>query len=167
MAQLNDTQRVLLANAAQRDDHSLLPLPDTLTAGARATKAIADLIGAAFAIERETNAAAAFHRNDGDIGYGVFATEIGLAAIGITGDASGDAGDEQPPAPPVAKLSKSAAVIALLARAEGATLAELIAATNWLPHTTRAALTSLRKKGHAIERSKRDDTTCYRIVVTG
>ncbi len=40
----------------------------------------------------------------------------------------------------------------------------MIEATNWLPHTTRAALTGLRKKGHEIERSKRDDTTCYRIV---
>ena len=60
--------------------------------------------------------------------------------------------------------SKSAAVVALLERDSGATLAELIAATGWLPHTTRAALTGLRKKGHSIECSKREDATCYRIV---
>ena len=30
------------------------------------------------------------------------------------------------------------------------TLAELIAATGWLPHTTRAALTGLRKRGYAV-----------------
>ena len=70
-----------------------------------------------------------------------------------------------PPAPKPATGAKTTAVIALLERGEGATLAELIAATGWLPHTTRAALTGLRKKGHAIERSKRGDETCYRIAL--
>ena len=61
--------------------------------------------------------------------------------------------------------SKTAAVIALLEREQGATLAELIAATGWLPHTTRAALTGLRKKGNTIERSKRGEETGYRIAL--
>lgn len=39
-----------------------------------------------------------------------------------------------------------------------------VTATGWLPHTMRAALTGLKKKGHAIDRSKRDDVTCYRIT---
>ena len=60
--------------------------------------------------------------------------------------------------------TKSAAVIALLSRPDGATLAELIAATGWLPHTTRAALTGLKKKGHVIVRGKRGEVTCYRIT---
>lgn len=55
-------------------------------------------------------------------------------------------------------------VIALLARAQGATLDEMVEATGWLPHTTRAALTGLKKKGHTIKRDKRGDTTCYRIT---
>jgi hypothetical protein len=62
-------------------------------------------------------------------------------------------------------LSKIAQVLALLRRAEGATLSEMVEATGWLPHTTRAALTGLRKKGHNLEKSKRGDATCYRIVV--
>ncbi|WBY08142.1 DUF3489 domain-containing protein [Sphingomonas sp. 7/4-4] len=62
------------------------------------------------------------------------------------------------------KTTKSASVTALLQRDEGATLAELIDATNWLPHTTRAALTGLRKKGHIVDRSKRGTETCYRIA---
>lgn len=65
---------------------------------------------------------------------------------------------------PAASTSKIARVIALLQREQGATLAEMIEATGWQPHTTRAALTGLRKKGHAIERVKRDDATCYRVV---
>lgn len=58
-------------------------------------------------------------------------------------------------------------VIALLRGDRGATLAEMVEATGWLPHTTRAALTGLRKKGHVLEKSKRDDATCYRIVEAG
>ena len=61
--------------------------------------------------------------------------------------------------------TKSATVIALLSRADGATLDEMIDATGWLPHTTRAALTGLRKKGHAILRGKRGEVTCYGITV--
>jgi hypothetical protein len=73
------------------------------------------------------------------------------------------------PAAPVAPAapSKISEVIALLHCKEGATLAELVAATGWLPHTTRAALTGLRKKGHNIEKAKRGDATCYRIVEAG
>ena len=51
-------------------------------------------------------------------------------------------------------------VIGLLVRGGGATLPELIDATGWLPHTTRAALTGIRKKGHVVERTKRDGVTC-------
>src|SRR3984957_9178347 len=46
--------------------------------------------------------------------------------------------------------SKVARVIGLLERDHGATIAELIAATGWLAHTTRAALTGLRKRGYAV-----------------
>jgi hypothetical protein len=61
--------------------------------------------------------------------------------------------------------SKSATVLAHLQREQGATLAELVAVTGWQPHTTRAMLTGLRKKGHAIERRKRDDVSCYHLPV--
>ena len=82
-------------------------------------------------------------------------------------EAAGDAPTEAPPhaaVPPAPRHNKTADVIARLSRPEGATLAELITATGWLPHTTRAALTGLRKKGHQVERFKRGDATCYRIV---
>lgn len=59
--------------------------------------------------------------------------------------------------------SKIARVIALLNRKNGASLAEMMEATGWQSHSTRAALTGLKKKGHVIERTKRDDVTCYRI----
>ena len=46
--------------------------------------------------------------------------------------------------------------------------AELIAATGWLPHTTRAALTGLRKRGYAvgIDRADKARGSVYRIEPT-
>ena len=59
--------------------------------------------------------------------------------------------------------SKAAKIIDLLQRDQGATLDELIAATGWLPHTTRAALTGLRKRGYEITRGHLGGVTRYRI----
>jgi len=61
--------------------------------------------------------------------------------------------------------SKLARVMGLLERDHGATMEELIAATGWLAHTTRAALTVLRKRGYAVAIDRSDDTrgSFYRI----
>lgn len=59
--------------------------------------------------------------------------------------------------------TKIAKVMALLSRKGGATLAELTDATGWQQHSVRAALTGLKKKGHAISKAKRGDVTCYRL----
>lgn len=60
--------------------------------------------------------------------------------------------------------SKIHQVLALLGGEHGATLVEITDLTGWLPHTARAALTGLRKKGHHITRAKRGEVTCYRIA---
>jgi hypothetical protein len=61
--------------------------------------------------------------------------------------------------------TKIAQVIELLQRCDGATLAELVATTDWLPHTTRAALTGLRKRGYTvrIDRADKARGSVYRI----
>ncbi len=59
--------------------------------------------------------------------------------------------------------TKSAIVARLLSREKGATIAELTKATGWQPHSCRAFLTGLRKKGHAITREDRDGVTAYRM----
>src|SRR4051794_19097504 len=43
------------------------------------------------------------------------------------------------------RQTKKATVAALLGRAEGASIEELMSATGWQPHSVRAALTGLRK----------------------
>ena len=60
--------------------------------------------------------------------------------------------------------SKQQLVATLLLRDEGATLSDMIAATGWLPHTTRAALTGLKKKGYALSSDKVDGVRTYRAV---
>jgi hypothetical protein len=83
------------------------------------------------------------------------------SAEGAVNDPADSAGSPPPQARAPSKIDQ---VLALLRRGEGATLAELVEATGWLPHTTRAALTGLRKKGHVLAKDKRGEATCYRIT---
>ena len=65
--------------------------------------------------------------------------------------------------------SKLAIVLGLLEAPEGASLTRLIEVTGWLPHTTRAALTGLRKRGFAVSREKADGAdgaeSVYRVAL--
>jgi hypothetical protein len=97
------------------------------------------------------------------------ANEAAHAAI----DATKTAGRVEPSHAAMTPISprvgtKIAEVVALLAGDRGATVHELAAATGWLPHTTRAALTGLRKRGYAVtlDRSDRTRESFYRIVST-
>ncbi len=63
--------------------------------------------------------------------------------------------------------SKQTMIIALLLSELGATLEQMIAATGWLPHTTRAALTGLKKKGYVISSEKVEGVRTYRAVAPG
>jgi hypothetical protein len=61
--------------------------------------------------------------------------------------------------------TKLAQVVELLQQDRGATINELMEATGWLPHTSRAALTGLRKRGFAValDRSDKERGSIYRI----
>lgn len=64
-----------------------------------------------------------------------------------------------------AKPTKIETIFKLLRRPNGASIAQLQKAAGWQPHSVRAALTGLRKKGHAIERNKdAKGVTRYRIA---
>ena len=54
--------------------------------------------------------------------------------------------------PEASFLTGQVLLVDLLKREGGATLADIVEATGWLPHTSRAALTGLRKKGHEVAR---------------
>jgi hypothetical protein len=72
------------------------------------------------------------------------------------------------PTVPVTKpkipTGKLAGVIEHIGRAGGATIDELVATTGWQPHTIRAVLSRLRRRGHAITLSTgTDGCKAYRL----
>jgi Protein of unknown function (DUF3489) len=60
--------------------------------------------------------------------------------------------------------TKHGQIIELLQRHNGVSLEEMSTLANWLPHSTRAFLTGLKKKGHEISSDKVDGLRRYRIV---
>jgi hypothetical protein len=64
----------------------------------------------------------------------------------------------------VKPTSKLGLIVRLLEREGGVSLAELVAATGWQPHSVRGALAgTLRRKGHAVLSEKTAGARRYRI----
>jgi Protein of unknown function (DUF3489) len=180
---LTETQLVMMSAAAQRKDHCL-SAPATIK-GAALSKVTAKLTK--LGLVREIGAkpgAPIWRRDEAGQGYALKLTAAGLKAIAVdegspeasepgeaprpqakNGAGPGEGGDPARVAP--RDGSKLAIVIELLRRADGATIVDLTQATGWLPHTTRAALTGLRKRGYAVirERIGAGDSV-YRIADT-
>ncbi|MEK7414566.1 MAG: DUF3489 domain-containing protein [Planctomycetota bacterium] len=162
---LSDIQILLLTTASAREDGSVLPPSDLLgELSVRVRKAIDGLLRRGLVEEIPAGSPEQVWRSEGGQQIGLGITEAGKAVI------SSPPADPMPEtlasAPPV-PITKISSVLSLLQRQDGATLNEIVEATGWLPHTTRAALTGLRKKGHAIAKERRNDVTCYRIGQAG
>ena len=174
---LTDLQLVLLSNAAPHDDGSLLPFPDGYASDtSRIRKSAGALLKRDLVAEMPVTDPRLCWRSEVDTTHGLFITDAGRAAIGLNEEPKAEHENGQTDAtiteaassPSFASPrpgSKIGTVIALLERETGATLDDMVTATGWQPHTTRAALTGLRKKGRAIDKSKRDNATCYHIAV--
>ena len=175
---LNETQLIILSSAAQRED-GLAILPETLKGGAAKT-AVTKLLGLGFVKEVPVKRGApAWRTDEEEKPLGLKLTKAGSAALGLAGDGASE--EEPAPQPKTRRKprkdapedqdsrerragSKQAQIIALMQRKNGASLAAMIEATGWLPHTTRAALTGLRQKGYPIERDKSPQgKTVYRL----
>jgi hypothetical protein len=184
-AKLTVAQRIVLSSAADRSDGAAT-LPDG-TSGKAAEKLAAALIEKG--LFREVRAKAdlpVWRRSEEGRGYSLIITKLGRgAAESDAGDRQNDAEGafaESTPSPTVSVLpsetaasqpdrtaprpgSKIAEVIVLLERKEGVGIQELMTLTGWLAHTTRAALTGLRKRGFGIERERSEHGgSVYRIV---
>jgi hypothetical protein len=164
---LTDTQLLMLSAAAQREDR-ILAMPPKLNGGA-AQKVAAKLIAAGLVKEVKAKTGAPAWRRDAETeqSFALKLTAAGLKAspieIGVAANKSAetetpnhgaDTVSKTPVAPAPRDGTKISRVIGLLQRDSGATLDEVIAATGWLPHTSRAALTGLRKRGYAIEKTQ-------------
>ncbi|MFJ1292547.1 DUF3489 domain-containing protein [Paracoccus yeei] len=167
MTKLSDTQAIILSAAAQRPEHIALPLPESLRGGA-AAKVVGAMLAKGFLqeVDADLRKGEPMWRETGD-GHGVtlVATDAGLAAIGIEPEGSdsaptgADAAPNAEPAPNTAtepdsapktrtprEGTKQATLIAMLRAPGGATLDEIVAATGWLSHTARGAMSGALKK---------------------
>ena len=181
MAYLSDTARLVLEAAAERNDLSVLPFPETVKAkGGAMQKVLTGL------------------RNRGFVRVGqsdpqrVVITSEGMAAIGAatddeadepaTGPTTADGGDPDGAPAPAAEAdtaaepanggpdaaaggtgkpairpgTKQALLIDLLKRPEGATVEQIAERTQWQKHTIRGAISGALKKklGFTIEATR-------------
>jgi hypothetical protein len=191
---LTDTQFAMLSAATRREDRCLVASPN-LKGGAAlkvANKLIS--IGFVAEIEAKAGTPIWRRDNEAGHAYALKPTAEGAKATGLNEDVEAPNAHSESSAlenrdqaetsseveatvavelraPAVGSPSaprsgsKLAQVIDLLQRDGGATIDELIAGTGWLAHTTRAALTGLRKRGYAvaIDRSDKDRGSFYRI----
>ena len=58
-------------------------------------------------------------------------------------------------------------ILAFALSPDGATLEDLNAASGWLPHTTRAAITRLRQRGYDVRLATMGTRKAYHLVPAG
>jgi len=156
MPKLTETQTIILSAGAQRPDNIALPLPKGL-AGAAAKMAVTKMIERGWLQEVDAN----LRRNEPlwretDDGHGttLVVTDAGLLAIGIEPvvvktvvairEHAAVPSSSKPPTQRAG--TKQAQIIAMLQRPEGATIAEIVAATAWQAHSARGVISGVLKK---------------------
>ncbi len=152
----SDTQSLILSRAATRPGNLAMPLPEGLV-GAAAKMVVGKMIARGWLEEVEASSSRSepMWRETGDgRGTTLIATEAGLEAIGIEPLAASAVAsarrakskpepvqmpDDTDTAKPVTIRAgtKQAQIIAMLQRPEGASIAEIVAATSWQAHTAR------------------------------
>jgi hypothetical protein len=167
MSVLSDTQLFILSTACKRESRLILPLPDRIR-GAAVHKVINSLITKKLAAECDAKPGEPVWRKTSDgSGITLIVTDLAYAALGIKPDPASGTKSPTPakahtakaaPRTPKAgaankmaartprKDSKQARMIALLRRAKGATIDEMVEALDWQPHTVRGAMAGALKK---------------------
>src|ERR1700693_2556775 len=173
---LTDTQLMLLSAASQREDHGI-ELGPNLKGGA-AQKLVRKLLTESLIEEvRTVGSLPVWRRDDDNQSLALRITKRGLAAIQVD---AGGAHPERPPArarrsgdtpvhqraPPSRRDSKQARVIEMLHRRQGTTVAAIMKATGWQPHSVRGFFTSVvrNKLGLTLVSEKNGGDRVYRIV---
>ncbi len=155
MTKLTDTQAIILSEAANRDGHIALPLPNSLRGGA-AAKVVGAMLTKGFLeeVDADMRTGEPVWRETGD-GHGVtlVATDAGLAAIGIEPDSAATKPTKaaEPKTRKPREGTKQATLIAMLRAPNGATIKEIAATLQWAPHTIRGAMSGALKKKLGLE----------------
>jgi Protein of unknown function (DUF3489) len=175
MPQLSDSQLVVLTAACQRPDRCVFPVTAKLKGNA-AGNVLKSLLKKELIKEVRAKRDDTVWRHDEERGrMRLVATKAAFATLGIdprdgAEDAQADAADEAPanveaepkarPKTPNTKEpkalrtrdgTKQAQLIAMLRRAKGATIDEVVEALEWQPHTVRGAIAGALKKKLGLE----------------
>jgi hypothetical protein len=170
---LSDSQLVMLSAAAPRSDGSLLPFPQGLRVkGAALGKVVETLCKRKFVEERKVgNSVPEWRRDDEGRPLGLFITKNGLLALGVdaaekprssnaaasmlrqrrTGAAQPHGKNAKAPSArsirrAATSQSKQDLVIQMLRRQFGVTIEEIIAKTDWQPHSVRGFFSGIVRK---------------------
>jgi hypothetical protein len=165
MAQLSDSQLVVLSVACQRPDRSIYPLTAKLPGGA-AAKVLGSLLKKALVREVQAKREDTTWREDRKRGrLTLRATPAAFHALGIEQDEapSQSDGEAEPPAEGSTRSrpkrragkskaksgrgdSKQAQLVEMLKRTDGATIQEIVAKLKWQAHTVRGTFAGALKK---------------------
>ncbi len=168
MTKLADTQTIILSAGPQGPKNIALPLPKGL-AGAAAKMAVTKMIERGWLQEVDANIRRGepLWRETGDLhGTTLVVTDAGLLAIGIEPvvvktvvTAHERANAKSVRQPPTRRTgTKQSQLIAMLQRPNGATMAEIIAATGWQADSARGAMSGAlgKKLGLVVVSAKED-----------
>ena len=191
MHKLSDSQLVILSTASQRPDGCVFPITLKLKGNAIGN-VLKSLLTKGLLEEVPGRADDTLWRYDDGAPLTLKASPAAYRHLGIDAEATPAADDvparDRPPGkrkpakaaqtatpvetkprkePTVRKDSKQAQLIAMLKRAKGATIAEIVEALEWLPHTVRGVIAGALKKKLGLEVvSEKSDKRgrIYRIV---
>jgi hypothetical protein len=187
---LTVAQLLVLATAAQRSNHMVMPLPSTVRVRGGAQR---NLLAALLRMElveeiQVDDAAFAWRTDDAGRHHGLRLTTAGLVAAGVPEGMSPPPADKdgvEKQAPASSSLEPASAgapagspaarrptgklgdVLTAISAGAGATLSEITALTGWLPHTARAAVTGLRQRGFPVQLIEREGRKAYRLATAG
>ena len=192
MPKLTDTHRVILTNAAKRDDGSVLPLPKSLAPNkGPTTNVLRNLLKKGLIAEQAAGTDDEVWREQEGQRLTLVITDDGLTAIGIEPEDEPSGTNKtaranakkpckegarsthatvpapQSPFPSVRPGTKQALLIDLLKRKRGATIPEVIEATGWQAHSVRGAISGALKKKLGLTVTSEPDKNrgrVYRIV---
>ncbi len=145
--QLSDAQAVILSNACAREDGMVFPITASLKGGA-VDNVCKSLLARGLIEEVPATDHTSVWRHDDERGpMTLRATQLAHTTLGITDDPQQQP-DAQPTPEPTRRRTgtKQEAVIALLRAKDGATIDEIVAATQWAPHTARGFMSGALKK---------------------
>ena len=171
MTKLTDTQLIILGKACERPDGAVYPLTTTKLNGGAVTKVLSSLIGKGLLKEARAKRDETVWRHDEKYGRMTLrATPAAYLALDER-DEPAAVEAETPPTKATAKRArtaraapakddkpvrtrdgtKQALLIDLLNRPTGATIAEIVEATDWQSHTIRGAIAGALKKKLGLE----------------